>query len=239
MKILVIEEWSGATNAFIRELHAGTGCSIEHAGSFDAGLLKIEQGHGGIDIVLYAIPPTSSDILAFPKRVRAVAADALFRCPHLVLLASSPLALPYAVKCMDRQVLYLLRDYPKQIVEIVRALLWKIRSSKPGPTIRVEFRGGYYRFFISGPATSEEVVVSRQIAILLLLLLRRTYTVELLAEKLGVLPKTVKKYMWTLRLIIESLMERMNMTEPNVDVVWMKRGPGGTLCGLRANTSWE
>jgi hypothetical protein len=238
MKILVIEEWSDATNVFIHELHAGTGCSIEHAGSFDEGLLKIEQRHGGIDIVLYAIPPTSSDTLVFPERIRAMAADALFRCPHLILLTSSPLALPCAVKCMDRQVVYLLREYPNQIVEIVRALLWKIRSSKPGPTIRVEFRREHYRFFICGITASEEIVVSRQIGRLLLLMLRGTHTVDVVAEELDVLPKTVKKYMRALRLIIESLLEQMNMAEPNADVVWMKRGPGGTLCGLRANPVW-
>lgn len=239
MRILVIEEWSAAANSLIQELHAGTGCSIDQAGSFDEGLHKIEQGYGCINIVLYTVGPASHGALMFPERVRAMTDDALFRCPHFVLMASAPLALPCAVKCMDRHVVYLLRDYPTQIVETVRTLLWRIRTSKPGPTIRVEFRGGHYRFFLCGPTAAEEIIVSAQIGRLLLLLLRGTYTVDMLAEELGVLPKTIKKYMHALRLIIESLLKQMNMAEPYIDVVWMKRGPGGTLCGLRANPVWD
>ncbi|MDP9049500.1 MAG: helix-turn-helix domain-containing protein [Acidobacteriota bacterium] len=240
MKILHIEDWSEATNAFIQELHAATGCSIEHAGTFDEGLLKIEGGRGSIDVVLYTVAPTSSDVLMFPERVRAMADEALFRSPHLILLASAPLAPPCAAKCMDRQVLYLLRHCPRQIVETVKALLWKIRSSKPGPTIRIEFRGGYYRFFICGLTTSEEIRVSAQIGRLLLLLTRgfRSYTVEMLADELGISRRSVKKYMRDLRVILKSTQKKICGCEPVVDVVWMERGTGGTLCGLRVNAAW-
>lgn len=238
MRILIIEEWSSATDNLIQELHTGTCSSIEHAGTFDEGLYKIMQKHGSIDIVLYTIAPTSSDALVFPERVRAMADDSLLRCPHFVLLALAPLSLPCAVKCMDRQVVYLLRDYPKQIVETVRVLLWKMRSSKPGPTIRIEFCGGCYRFFICGPTTSEEIRVSVQIGRLLLLLLRRTCTVDMLADALSISRQSVKKYIRELRQIIELTMQRVHLAEPSVDVLWMKRGPGGTLCCLQANPAW-
>jgi hypothetical protein len=239
MKILHIEEWSSAANNLIQELHTGTGCSIEHAGSLDEGLLRIEQGHGSVDIVLYTVAPTSGDALVFPERVRAMANDALFRCPHLVLLASAPLGLPCAVKCMDRQVVYLLRNYSKQIVETVKVLLWKIRTSKPGPTIRIEFHGGSYRFFICGSTISEEILVTMQIGRLLLLLLRGTCSVDMVANALGISRQTVKKYMCALRLIIRSLLDLMNMDSLGPDIVWMKRSLGGTVCGLRANPVWE
>jgi hypothetical protein len=112
-RILHIEAWSEATGHFIQELHAGTGGSIVHANTLEEGLRMIEQGHGSIGVVLYTVASASRDPLGFSERVRAIAADGFFRRPNLVLLASSPLALPCAVKCMDQQVIYLLRDYPK------------------------------------------------------------------------------------------------------------------------------
>jgi hypothetical protein len=238
MRILVIEEWSMTANKLIQELHSGTGSSIEHASTFDEGLCKIEQGHGSIDIVMYTVASQFSDAIAFPERVRVLTDEGIFRCPALVLLASSPLPLSCAVKCMDRQIIYLLRGCPMQIIETVRVLLWKIRTSKSGLTIRIEFCGGHYRFFICGAIASEEIVASTQIGRLLLLLLGGTRTAEMLADRLGVSRKTVKKYMRELKLIIDLLMRRMGITELMPNVVWMERRSGGTLCGLRVNPVW-
>jgi len=61
----------------------------------------------------------------------------------------------------------------------------------------------------------------------------------MLADMLGVSRRSIKKYMRELRLAIESLLEKMSMSELAVDVVWMKRGSGGTLCGLFANPVWK
>jgi hypothetical protein len=240
MKVLHIEQWSEATNVFIQDLHAGTGCRIEHAASIDEGLSKIVQNHGNIDIAIYSVGPTPYGVLHFQKRVRTMTADALIRCPQLVALASSPLPLPYAAKCLDQQVIYLLRDSPSQVIETVKVMLWRIRNPKSGPTIRIEFNGGHYRFFICGLTTSEEIRVSAQIGKLLLLLLRglKAYTVEMLAAELGISRQSVKKYMRDLRVIVESALKSVCAFEPIVDLVWMERGSGGTLCGMRAHPEW-
>lgn len=239
MRILDIEEWSPDAESLIQDLHEGTAAIIEHAGTIDAGLRKIEQGHGNIDVVLCTVAPGSSDALAFPERVRVLAGEAQFRCPYIVLLASVPLPLPCAAKCMACQVVYLLRDFHRQIIETVRVLLWKIHTSRPGPTIRVEFRAGHYRFFLCGPASSEEIRTGSQIAQLLLLLLLGIYSVDRLADELGISRVSVKKYMRELRQLIQSMLQKMQLAEPLGGVVWMKRGAGGTICGIRANSVWE
>ncbi len=238
MKVLHIEQWSEAMEVFIQELHAGTGCRVEHAGSIDEGLAKIVQSHGSIDLALYSVGTAPDDALRFSERVRALTADVFIRCPLLIVLASPPLPLPCAGKCIDWQVVYLLRDYHKQIVETVRAFLWKIRTSKPGPTIRIEFHGGSYRFYLCGPTTSEEIRLGAQIGKLLLLLLRGTYTVDMLADTLGISRQSVKKYMRELNRAIKLMLDEMHLSDPVMSPVWMKRGPGGTLCGLRANPVW-
>jgi hypothetical protein len=240
MKILHIEQWSEATNIFIQELHAGTGCRIDHAESIDEGLVKIVESHGSIDIVLYTVCRSPDDALHFPERVRTATYDALIRCPQFVVLASSPLPLSYAAKCIDQQSVYLLRDYTKQVVEMLRVMLWRLRTSKSGPTILIEFRGGHHRFFLCGLATSEEIEVTARIAQLLLLLLRglKSYTVETLASELGISRQSVKKYMRDLRVVLQMAMRSAYLVEPATDLVWMERGPGGTLCGIRANPVW-
>ena len=137
MRILHIEPWSLPTQVFIEELHAGTGCMVEHAASIDEGLLKVMVAHGSIDVALYTVGPNVTDAFTFPDRARAATAEASIRCPQFVVLASSTLPLAWAVKSIDWQVVYLLREYPKQIVETVRAMLGKLRTSKPGPTVSV------------------------------------------------------------------------------------------------------
>jgi hypothetical protein len=238
MRILYVEEWSDAANSLIQQLHRETGCRIEHADTVDEAMTKIELGHGNIDLVIWAANP-ADDVLGFSERIRITTSEALIRRPHCVVIPLAPLSLPIAVKCMDRQIICLVRDYPKQITGVIRALLCKIRSSKPGPTIRVVFDKGHYRFFVCGPTTSEELAVSAQIGKLLLLLLEGVRTVDLLADNLGVSRVSVKKYILELRLALASLLQQMNMQESTVQVLWMRRAPGGTLCGLNANAVWE
>ncbi|MDP9050764.1 MAG: HTH domain-containing protein [Acidobacteriota bacterium] len=77
-----------------------------------------------------------------------------------------------------------------------------------------------------------------QIGKLLLLLLRGTYTVDMLADTLGISRQSVKKYMRELNRAIKLMLDEMHLSDPVMSPVWMKRGPGGTLCGLRANPVW-
>jgi len=239
MRILVIEEWSEATNVFIQGLHTGTACRIEQAESIDDGLLRILHGGGSIDIVICTVDHAPDDALRLPERVRTATSHALIRCPQMVVLASPPLPLPYAAKCMDQRVTYLLRDSTEQVFETVKVMLWRLRAVKSGPTIRIEFRGGHYQFFICAPTSSEEIRVSTRIGQLLLLLARefKACTVEMLAAELGISRQSVKKYIRELRLVLDSVARRLFVSE-SLSMVWMERGPGGTLCGLRVHPIW-
>ncbi len=239
MKILLVEESSAAMDCLIRDLRAVTAASIEHANTFDVGLRKIMLGHGSIDIVLFTIG-APEDAVQFPRQVRMMTAKAVIRCPLFVALSASPLPLPCARMCMDRQIVYLLREYPGQVVEIVKVLLSKLRCpKKPWPAIRIEFLGQHYKFSLCGPTSSEDILVSNQIGRLLRLLLVSGCTVETVADRLGIGVRSVKQYMRTLRLILKCLLEQMDMNEPPGGLVWVRRESGGTVCGIRANPLWE
>jgi hypothetical protein len=240
MKLLHIEEWTTETDHLIQDLHAGTGCAIEHAKSIDEALFKLLQNGGRIDLITLTAGGRADDVLGFPERVRTLTANNLIRCPEMVVLAATMLPLPCAAKLLDQQVICLLRSSEKSITEMIRILLWRLRSARSGLVIRIEFRGGNYRFFICGTGCSQEIELSTQIGRLLRLLLREfnSYTVEMLADELGISRQSVKKYMRELRAAIAIAMTKIK-SPAAPEIVWMRRLPGGTLCGIRAHPIWS
>jgi hypothetical protein len=236
-KVLLIEQPSIETTIFIEQLHAAVGCRIDHERCVEHGLLRLAREHGGVDIILNTVSQDPDEALRFPERVRELVAKELIRYPHLIALGSAALPPSFGAKCMELDVGFLLREPPQQIHATVKAIYWRLRTRKQRVTIRVEYLRGNYVFRLCGANRSNVMRLGPQLGRLLLILARggHFYAVETLATELGISKQSVKKYMKALRAAFDRARAGLLISETGENVFWMDRGPGGTLCGLRAN----
>jgi hypothetical protein len=236
-KVLLIEEPSAETGIFIEQMHAAVGCRVAHARSVDDGLLQLTQEHEDVDIILNTVSRDPDEALRVLDRVRAFAAEELIRHPYLIALGSEVLPPSFGATCMDMDVGFILRESPKQVHATVKAIYWRLRTRKHRVTIRVEHLNGNYVCHLCGANSSKVMRLGPQLGRLLLILARgrRFYAVEALATELGISKQSVKKYMKALRATYDKARAGLLISENGEFVFWMDRGPGGTLCGLRAN----
>jgi DNA-binding XRE family transcriptional regulator len=179
----------------------------------------------------------TDEALRFPDRLRAFAAKDLIRYPYLIALGSEVLPPNFGAKCIELDMGFILRESTKQIHATVKAIYWRLRTKKRRVTIRVEYIRGRYVFHLCGANGSNEMRLGVQLGKLLLMLARggHFYTVETLADELGISKQSVKKYMKALRVAFDSAKEGLLISETSEDVFCMERRVGGTICELRAN----
>jgi hypothetical protein len=238
MKILLVEPPSNETTMLVQALHKRTGACLYHAPSLAEGLQRIINAQGTIDVAL-CFSESPAAILGFTQHVSVESAVALIRPPKLIALVPSTIAIPDFAK-LKMHLPTLLRDQLEQICLDVAALLWTMRTGGDGPSLRLEHRNGHYGMFLPGATADVEIQGSRKIQILARILAGglQSYPLEEVADRLEICRQSVKKYMLELRRAYDAARIKAGINEPGTSVVWMRRGSGGTVCGLRVRVSW-
>ncbi len=235
MKTLVIEAYSAETQVFIEELNGAIGCNVYHAQSVEAGLQVLRDQHP--DAVIVNLDLLNVEGWRVVERIRCEARDVRIRCPYVILLSAKPRPLSDAAKCRELQAVCMFRDFWPAIWEELRVIFWMHQFRKFRSTIRVDFNGASYSLHLCAGRSSTQMLVAARPAELAVLLAggREYYTVEEIADALGVCRRTVKKYMRELREASLQAQRDLLIPEPDTRIFWMERRPGGTICGVKAN----
>jgi DNA-binding NarL/FixJ family response regulator len=235
VKTLVIEAYSAETQVFMEELNAATGCNVYHAQSVDAGLRVVRDQRP--DAVLVNLDQLNVEGWQVVERIRCEAREARERCPYVILLSARPRPVSDAAKCRELQAVCMFREFWPAIWEELRIVFWVRQFRKHKSTIRIEFNGASYSLHFSAGRSSTQMRVAARPAELAVLLARgrESYTVEEIADALGVCRQTVKKYMRELREASLQAQRDLLVSEPDTRIFWMERRAGGTICGVKAN----
>jgi nucleoside-diphosphate-sugar epimerase len=112
---------------------------------------------------------------------------------------------------------------------------------KMNSTIRFERHQGHYALYHYEDMASAHICVGFQPAKQAVVLAggRIAYTVEEIADILGVTRPTVKKYMWELREGDLLAQQELQILEPDRNIFWTERRPGGAVLGIKANIIWD
>lgn len=68
---------------------------------------------------------------------------------------------------------------------------------------------------------------------------REWYSVRTLADKLGLCRPTIKKYFWESQEASLQVQQDLSIADPERDIFWLQRLPGGTIGGIKANILWD
>lgn len=229
MNALVIEPYTPDTYAFIDGLHEATHCRVRHNQTMGEGLRTMEQTY--CDIVLVTMEATSFAAPRIVELIRSRANDLSVRPPDIILLCNHSLPIPDALSCRELGAMSMRRDLQLAVYEEVRLAFWKRAVRKHEMTLRVDYRNGHHSLFVG--SLPVRVQLSSQLTRLVVLLLggNESYTVEWLADELGICRQSVKKYVCDLRSIFIELCGQC--------IIWMEKRPGGTVCGVKANAVWS
>ncbi len=238
MRALLVEQQTTATYPFITGLHEATHCSILHNESIDDAIDTIHRVP--VNLLLVTLIPRPDEAWRIAERIRTETVGAPVRYPRAILLVERPLPVQDALRCRDFQAPSMLRGFPEPVYEEARVAFWALATRSFPSTIRIEFCNGHHRLYFCAGELSEEIDAGRQLVRLAVTLAggRKSYTVESLADDLGICKQSVKKYMAELRRATTLAQQRLNILTPNIDVFWMERQSGGTLCGISANVVW-
>ena len=163
------------------------------------------------------------------------------QCPYMIFLSTRRLQIQEASKCWKLHVTCMLRDSWPAIFEEVRKALWLRQTRKMKSTIRFSRYQGHYVLHQCVDMTQAHISVAFQPAKVAVILTGGlvAYTVQRIADELGVCCQTVKKYMWELRERSLLAQQELHVLEPDKDIFWMERRAGGTVCGIKANLIWD
>lgn len=223
MKALMIEPHSPATYPFIIGLHETTHCQVRHERTLDAGLKTMAQAFCGLVLVaMNEQLPSASEIVG---RIASRATELLVRRPYVILLFENSIPIPDALKCREMGAMCMRREFPQVIYDEARLACWMNATRKHDTTIRIAFRAGRHAlYFGSSPV---ETSLGAQLTKLVVILLggKESYSLEYLADELGICRQSVKKYVFEIRRIFGN-------------IFWIERRSGGSVCGVTANGVW-
>ena len=234
---LLIEPYSPDTYAFIDGLHDVTHCRVRHDQTIEDGLKTMEQTY--CDLVLVTIAPQSSGALKVVEQIRSRASDLLVRPPEVILLFNKALPIPEALRCRDLGAMSMRRDVPQAIYEETRLAFWKRATRKHEVTVRVDYRNGHHLLYVGTPPVPVDLGAQLLRLAVLLLSGNESYTVEYLADELGVCRQSVKKYFLDLRRAFVRAHAQCEIGSRSGEIFWMEKRSGGTVCGMRANPIWN
>jgi DNA-binding NarL/FixJ family response regulator len=238
MKVLVIEQWTPRTQIFIEQLNRAAGCGVYHAQSLDEGLCTMKERHA--DVIVVNLDEQEQEGWHVAEQIRSESLDAHMLCPYMIFQYARRILDEDARKCWDLDVACMLREWWPAVFEEVRKALWKRRKRRMNSTIRFQRHQGHYTLHHCKDMTSAHICVPFQPVRLAVILAGGlgAYTVQSIADDLGLCCQSVKKYIWELREGDLQAQRELNIIEPDRDVFWMERKAGGTLAGIRANIIW-
>jgi hypothetical protein len=174
------------------------------------------------------------------EQIRSEARDALMKIPSLIFLSAQELPIEDVRKICKLHFVWMRREWWPAILQEVRRALWIREPQKMNSTLRFEHHQGHYTLHHCFDTASAQICVGFQPAKLAVVLGggRAAYTVEEIANILDVTRPTVKKYMWELREGDLLAQKQLQIVEPDRNIFWTERRPGGTLLGIRANIVW-
>jgi hypothetical protein len=238
-KTLMVERYSMEAQFFIEELNEAAGSSPYYAQSLNEGLRTMKEKR--VSIMLVNLDEQGGKARPVAERIRAEARNAHMKCPHLIFLSARELPIEDVREIYKLQYAWLRREWwPAIFQEVSRALCIR-EPRKWNSTIRFEHYQGHYALYHCDDLASAHICVGFQPAKQAVVLAggRIAYTVEEIADILGVTRPTVKKYMWELREGDLLAQQQLQIVEPDRNVFWTERRPGGTVIGIRANVIWD
>jgi hypothetical protein len=129
------------------------------------------------------------------------------------------------------------REVPQAVYEEARLAFWKRATRRHETTILIDCRNGHHFLFVGSPAAPVRLGMQLTRLAVLLLSGSESYTVEFLADELGICRQSVKKYFFDLRRAF--VQAQMQCAGPVLELFWMEKRPGGSVCGVRANVVWS
>ena len=239
MKLLLIEPYAPETYPFISGLHEATYCDVLHAQSLDEGLSTMKEKR--VSVMIVNLDKQEGKAWQVAERIRSEARDAFIRCPYLIFLSARKLPIEDIRKCCKLDVAWMLREWWPAIFQEVRRALWIREPQKMNSTLRFECHQGHHVLYQCVDAASEQIGVAFQVAKLAFILTGglNSYTLQSIADELGVCCQSVKKYMWELRERSVLAQQKLHVFEPDRGIFWMERRAGGTVCGIKANIIWN
>lgn len=237
-RALVVERYSMEAQLFLEELN-GAGCDPYYAQSLDEGLRTMKEKR--VPVMVINVDEQEGKAWQVVERIRSEARDALMGCPYLILLSARELPFEEVRKCWKLHVVWMLREEWPAIFREVRRALCIREPQKMNSTIRFERHQGHYALYHCEGMASAHICVGFQPAKQAVILAggRIAYSVEEIADILGVTRPTVKKYMWELREGDLLAQQQLQIVEPDRNIFWTERRPGGTILGIRANIVWD
>lgn len=238
-RTLLVERYSMEVQFFIENLNEATGCSPYYAQSLDEGLSTMKENR--VSVMLVNLDEHEGKAWQVAERIRSEAQEAFMRCPYLIFISARHLPTEEVRKCCKLHAAWLLREWWPAIFQEVRRALWIREPQKMNSTIRFERHQGHYALYHCENMASAHICVGFQPAKQAVVLAggRIGYTVEEIADVLGVTRPTVKKYMWELRKGDLLAQKELQILEPDRNVFWTERRPGGAVLGIKANIIWD
>jgi hypothetical protein len=155
--------------------------------------------------------------------------------PDIILLFHNSPPLLDTLKCRELGIMCMRRDFPQTVYEEARLVFWKRATRKYKAMIRVDYREGHHLVFAGLPPTHVEMGSQLTRFAVILLSGNGSYSLEYVADELGVCRQSVKKYFLDIRRAFARAQPQFDWDE----IFWMERRPGGTVCGVRANVIWN
>jgi hypothetical protein len=236
MNALVIERYSPATYVLIDGLNEAARCRVRHKESLEDGLREMEQVY--FDVILVKIEENAIVGSAVVERIRAWATELVVPRPSVILMFEGSLPLHDAAKCKSMNASYLRRNIPQVIYDEARVVCWRSRTTKYDRAITVEFRNGHHFFYLGSSLMPVEMAAQLAKLAAILVSGNESYSVEYLADELGICRQSVKKYCFELRRVFTSAQQLNGEEGRTKEIVWMEKRPGGTICGVRSNVIW-
>lgn len=238
LKILLLEKYTSDAYFLLNELNARTYCSPYIEESFDAGLRAMQQRY--FDIVLVNVEPLIMSASHIVQQIRSRANDLRIRCPYVILLTGQDVSTDAMNNCIDLGAKIMLRQYVEPLCLEVRQVFGMLYRRPMKSTVRIDYQDGHYTpYFGFGTSWVQIEAADRLVKTIVALAGgRKSYPLEWLADTLGVCRASVKEYVCLLNHKLLEIQMELSIAEPDTDMFWLMRTPGGTLCGIRANIVW-
>jgi DNA-binding NarL/FixJ family response regulator len=233
VNILVVENYSLRTQLLIEGLNEATGCRVFHSSTLAEGLHRLVETRP--DLILLNLDESHLRTISAVRYIRVTANDQQVRCPTMIVLGDSWLTVAEVACCRDLEATFMLREPAQPIYYEARIALWRRSLKKYPRTIRFERHSCSWSMHFCLGMSSRQILASTQLMRLALLLAsgRDAYTVEEIADELRICRQSVKKYMHDLDCAVNLALG--DLVESRERIFWMKRVPGGSLCGIKAN----
>lgn len=236
MNILVVENYSFCTQHLMEGLNEATACRVYHSSSLVEALRRFEEIRP--DLIVLNLEQSHLNALSAVRKIRMAANEIPVRCPAVIVVGNSFLNVAEAASCRDLEATFLLREAQELIYFETRIALWSRKIKKYERTIRFERHSGTWSMYLQLGMSWRQILVPTQPMRLALLLAggREAYTVEEIADELGICRQSVKKYIFVLNRAVNPA--QSELIETGERIFWMVRSAGGTICGLRSNVVW-